>query len=309
MFDILISKGIFTQDMIDEIKSSGTRRDQARQLVRDLETRGSQAFPAFIEILFETGQQNLADLLLAGDPQIRPLPIQPRPPVRPMPVDVPMDIKKPVDVYPTPSISLTPTPPGFPTQLDRPKTLIPSPSPDMDIGQPRSKERRDSILSYKMDASPCGHCLIINNKNLEVEQILQELLALSKMDHSQFDCCVVIMLSHGTKVKHIGFPGGVYGVDEGLSLPVQNITNYLDGKECPSLKGKPKLFFIQACGGENEDQAFEVPPSEGRCNMGGSDDKRLVIKPHSLHPVIYLCHTPPSQVTSHGETQRLVPGT
>lgn len=118
-----------------------------------------------------------------------------------------------------------------------------------------------------MDASPCGHCLIINNVEFEpcsdlnnrkgsdvdcdklerrfkalnfivevktnlrqrvgtfficpsslrtiqivvveltanppsFQQIKHELLALSKKDHSQYDCCVVIILSHGTEVRH-----------------------------------------------------------------------------------------------------------
>lgn len=42
---------------------SGSRRDQARQLVIDLETRGSQALPLFISCLEDTGQQSLASLL------------------------------------------------------------------------------------------------------------------------------------------------------------------------------------------------------------------------------------------------------
>lgn len=33
------------------------------------------------------------------------------------------------------------------------------------------------------------------------QQIISELSALSKKDHSQFDCCVVIILSHGTEVR------------------------------------------------------------------------------------------------------------
>lgn len=42
---------------------SGSRRDQARQLVIDLETRGSRALPLFISCLEDTGQQSLASLL------------------------------------------------------------------------------------------------------------------------------------------------------------------------------------------------------------------------------------------------------
>lgn len=42
---------------------SGSRRDQARQLITDLETRGSQALPVFISCLEDTGQETLASLL------------------------------------------------------------------------------------------------------------------------------------------------------------------------------------------------------------------------------------------------------
>lgn len=42
---------------------SGSRRDQARQLVIDLETRGRQALPLFISCLEDTGQSTLASFL------------------------------------------------------------------------------------------------------------------------------------------------------------------------------------------------------------------------------------------------------
>uniref|UniRef100_A0A673ZI73 Caspase 9, apoptosis-related cysteine peptidase n=1 Tax=Salmo trutta TaxID=8032 RepID=A0A673ZI73_SALTR len=292
MYDGLLSKGIFTQDMIDEIKRSGTRRDQARQLVRDLETRGSRAFPALIECLREKGQHSLPDLLLAGEPQSQPLPlpVHVRPVVRPLPV----------------CNTLT-----YVSEYSSIKVVMFITAPEREFGKPRApgRVRRDSsIQSYKMDASPCGHCLIINNvdfepqselnnrtgsnidcdklerrfkslnfivlvkRNLKQKQIRQELSALSKKDHSQYDCCVVIMLSHGTEVSHNRFPGAVHGVD-GPNVPVQLITNYLNGQNCPSLQGKPKLFFIQACGGGERDTGFEVTPDEDKPCIGGTDDQ------------------------------------
>lgn len=50
------------------------------------------------------------------------------------------------------------------------------------------------------------------------------------------------------QTSHIQFPGGVYGTD-GKPIPIEKIVNYFNGSSCPSLRGKPKLFFIQACGG------------------------------------------------------------
>uniref|UniRef100_A0A672H2G9 Caspase 9, apoptosis-related cysteine peptidase n=1 Tax=Salarias fasciatus TaxID=181472 RepID=A0A672H2G9_SALFA len=274
LYDGLLEKGVFTQDMIEEIQSSGTRRDQARQLVRDLETRGSRAFPLFLECLQETGQLSLAGILLNGAPAGSLQPAAPVPVLRP--VIQPLPVSK---------------------------------SPEKEYRQTaQGRTRRDSIQTYKMDASPCGHCLIINNMefqkdtglsnrngsnidseklerrfkalnftvevktNLKQKQIKRELSALSKKDHSQFDCCVVIILSHGTEVSHNRFPGAVYGVD-GEFVPVQHITNYLNGQHCPSLQGKPKLFFIQACGGGDKDTGFEVSPDEVEPSVGGTDDQ------------------------------------
>uniref|UniRef100_A0A3B3S5Q7 Caspase family p20 domain-containing protein n=1 Tax=Paramormyrops kingsleyae TaxID=1676925 RepID=A0A3B3S5Q7_9TELE len=128
-----------------------------------------------------------------------------------------------------------------------------------------------SFHSYKMDASHCGLCLIINNvkflpesylrsrngsnidcdklekrfKSLnfivDVQQDLTHEVTLSKKDHTKYDCCIVVILSHGSKNL---IPGAVHGVD-GPTVPVEDITSFLNGEHCPSLQGKPKIFFIQ----------------------------------------------------------------
>uniref|UniRef100_A0A3Q1GMM0 Caspase 9, apoptosis-related cysteine peptidase n=1 Tax=Acanthochromis polyacanthus TaxID=80966 RepID=A0A3Q1GMM0_9TELE len=321
LYDGLLEKGVFTQDMIDEIQSSGTRRDQARQLVRDLETRGSRAFPLFLQCLTETGQHSVAEILQIGAPSAHLQPVAPiqavRPAVQPLPLSPPMDADKQskytVPVYP----------------LQKPSTT-PSPSPVESIKQVRV--RRDSIQSYKMDASPCGHCLIINNvefepecelsnrngsnidcdklerrfkalnftvevkTNLKQRQIKHALSALSKKDHSECDCCVVIMLSHGTEVSHNRFPGAVYGVD-GQHVPVQQITNYLNGQHCPSLQGKPKLFFIQACGGGERDTGFEVSPDEAPPSIRGEDDQTDAIPMSSSSDSLSMSDEPDARAT------------
>ncbi|KAG7520153.1 caspase-9 [Solea senegalensis] len=323
LYDGLIEKRVFTHDMIDEIKSAGTRRDQARQLVRDLETRGSRAFPLFLECLQETGQQNLAELLQSATVHLKPAtPTQvTRPVVQPLPISSPMDVdrqrKDRVPVYP----------------IQKPSsTITPSPEGESLISRPQGRIRRGSIQSYKMDASPCGHCLIINNvefdsqselsnrkgsnidcdklesrfkslnfivevkTNLKQRQIKHDLSALSKRDHSQYDCCVVIMLSHGTEVSHSRFPGAVYGVD-GQFVPVQHITNYLNGQHCPSLQGKPKLFFIQACGGDERDTGVEVSPDEFERSIGGIDDQTDAIPMSSSSDSLSMSDEPDARTT------------
>uniref|UniRef100_A0A673M721 Caspase-9-like n=1 Tax=Sinocyclocheilus rhinocerous TaxID=307959 RepID=A0A673M721_9TELE len=276
--DGLLSKGVFTQDMIDEIQSKITRRGQARQLVISLEMRGSQVFPAFLECLRETSQHDLAELLQCGDGACLPTSVPEQPSLIPLPVGKCVtSIKNTIFTW----IYLL----GIPTRT-----------------------RRDSIQCYKMDASPCGICLIINNvdfdpasdlkdrkgsnidcdklekrfkalnfevivkRNLKYKRIRQEMAFIAKRDHSAYDCCVVIILSHGTEANNNCFPGAVHGVD-GPSVPVQLITNYLNGQNCPSLQGKPKLFLIQACGGGEKDTGFEVSPDEVEPSLGGIDDQ------------------------------------
>ncbi|XP_061701122.1 caspase-9 isoform X2 [Syngnathoides biaculeatus] len=300
LFDRLLEKGVFTQDMIDKIKCSGPRRDQARQLARDLETRGSRAFPLFLECLRDSEQDALATLLQSGTPagqrSSANLPIHPVVQTRPLSsaVDFQTQINA-APIHPTPSL---PPPPDLENLQAQTQARV----------RMQGRTRRDSLQTYKMDASPCGHCLIINNvdfepesklsnrtgsnidcdklerrfkalhflvevrTNLKQRRIKRELSDLSKKDHSPYDCCVVIILSHGTEVIHKRFPGAVYGVD-GQHVPVQHVTNYLNGKNCPSLQGKPKLFFIQACGGAERDRGFEVPSDDEEPSSGGEVDQ------------------------------------
>ncbi|KAJ7424055.1 caspase 9 [Pitangus sulphuratus] len=96
----------------------------------------------------------------------------------------------------------------------------------------------------------------VDKKSRDLEMVL-ELQKLARRDHSALDCCIVVILSHGCQTSHIQFPGGVYGTD-GKPIPIEKIVNYFNGSNCPSLRGKPKLFFIQACGGEQKDRGFIV---------------------------------------------------
>ncbi|XP_067302273.1 caspase-9 isoform X2 [Pseudorasbora parva] len=287
--------------MIEEIQSKATRRDQARQLVTDLEMRGHQAFPAFMECLRETGQDDLAELLQSGDGAPLPPSIQVQPSLIVLPSQNPKYTEKPD----RPDLTAPVVLPLRPGSLPVPKPLSP-PSEKQRMRQ--NRPRRDSIQCYKMDASPCGICLIINNvdfepaselqdrkgsnidcdkmekrfkalnfevivkRNLKSKYIRHEMSSLAKRDHSAYDCCVVIIFSHGTEANHNRFPGAVHGVD-GPAVPVQIITNYLNGQNCPSLQGKPKLFFIQACGGGEKDTGFEVSPDEVEPSLGGIDDQ------------------------------------
>ncbi|XP_024410475.2 caspase-9 [Desmodus rotundus] len=311
LWDALLNRELFTPDMIEDIQraGSGSRRDQARQLITDLETRGSRALPLFISCLEETGQHSLASLLRTSsqaakrDPEaIRPWDLMPVVvgPVGLKPEE--LRVVKQDPPKPTPG-KLTPVVLGpeelCPAKL-RPEVLrpdvprpvdVPSGGSADDRAQERSRGRAD--LAYVLNADPCGHCLILNNVNfslksglstrsgsnvdceklrrrfhllhfevevkcdLTAKQMVQALVELSRRDHGALDCCVVVILSHGCQASHLQFPGAVYGVDGG-PVSIEKIVNIFNGTGCPSLRGKPKLFFIQACGGDQRDRGFEV---------------------------------------------------
>ncbi|CAB1320006.1 unnamed protein product [Coregonus sp. 'balchen'] len=136
------------------------------------------------------------------------------------------------------------------------------------------------MYTYKMNYPSLGQCVIINNKNFDkstgmsfrngtdvdaghamkvfsslgykvkvatdqtVQQIQQLLYNVSQVDHSQSASFVCVMLSHGDE-------GVFYGTDGNVEL--KKLTGLFRGDRCKTLVGKPKLFFIQACRGNDLD--------------------------------------------------------
>lgn len=72
-------------------------------------------------------------------------------------------------------------------------------------------------------------------------------------DHSQYDCFVCCIMSHGDQ-------DCVYGADSRWVQIKEMISNFQPSR-CPTLTGKPKLFFIQATQGRSESQIAEYGAS------------------------------------------------
>uniref|UniRef100_A0A8C4Z3I0 Uncharacterized protein n=1 Tax=Gadus morhua TaxID=8049 RepID=A0A8C4Z3I0_GADMO len=87
-------------------------------------------------------------------------------------------------------------------------------------------------------------------RDLTRAQMLSSMRELASRDHSWMDCVACVVLSHGLE-------GGVYGVD-GKVVQLKELADFLNGVRCASLRGKPKLFFIQACQGNKREQAVPV---------------------------------------------------
>ncbi|XP_038574565.1 caspase-8-like [Micropterus salmoides] len=131
---------------------------------------------------------------------------------------------------------------------------------------------------YTMNHNPHGLCVVINNEefqgtqlkdrkgthedekalhkvfthlgfkvmvhnNLTAEAMRLVLKELSRRNFFADDALVVCVLSHGEK-------GCVYGTDE-KEVSLQELTQLFISERAPTLAGKPKLFFIQACQGSS----------------------------------------------------------
>ncbi|XP_040068356.1 caspase-7 isoform X2 [Ixodes scapularis] len=89
----------------------------------------------------------------------------------------------------------------------------------------------------------------VTHKDFSVRQMLLELDRLGNEDHSHRDCFVCCILSHGDE-------DNIFGTDG--KFPVDRVFQPFRGDVCPSLVGKPKLFFIQACRGDLLDDGVPV---------------------------------------------------
>ncbi|NXA90853.1 CASPA protein, partial [Melanocharis versteri] len=133
-----------------------------------------------------------------------------------------------------------------------------------------------NMKSYKMDGPHRGFCLIINNVNFnrsqrkgsckDAEQLERvftwlgldvrtytdltsgDIINLMQtwqhvQDHKDRNCFICCILSHGAS-------GAIYGTDDKL-VSIRMLVSHFTAKQCPQLAAKPKLFFIQACQGNN----------------------------------------------------------
>ena len=97
-------------------------------------------------------------------------------------------------------------------------------------------------------------------QNLSRQELENELRnVLCRQDHSGYDCFVLWLMSHGRS-------GEVFCSD-GNTLPIQAVHDMFSC--CDKLTGKPKLFFIQACRGDDEDEGVaacsDLSPSHVDC--------------------------------------------
>ncbi|CAL8126738.1 unnamed protein product [Orchesella dallaii] len=122
--------------------------------------------------------------------------------------------------------------------------------PTLDL-PPRLGSEKD-----KKDLSDCLRDLsfeVITHDNLKRQKFDKVLDKLRREDHSEADCLVVAIMTHGEK-------NTIY-LSDGTQLPVNLIWEKFEANACPTLAGKPKIFIVQACRGKRYDHGTRINES------------------------------------------------
>jgi len=113
--------------------------------------------------------------------------------------------------------------------------------------------------------------------NLTVKDIYKTLEKVSMEDLSDCDTFSLVILSHGNE-------GIIYGYDGSYS--VDKIWQNFTADHCPSLAGKPKMIFIQACQGNNMDPGTTLGPTTSRTSTDSFASYRT-----PMHADFLLAHS------------------
>ena len=153
---------------------------------------------------------------------------------------------------------------------------------------PKGGNKATAVDEYSMKTFPHGIALIINNeqfssqsnregtaidernlthafrflgyrveihRNLESKEMLGIMTEMGRRHHDQYDSFVCCILSHGKE-------GHIFGTDS-VMVSLDDLSKKVDANHCPSLGGKPKLFFLQACRGKMKEEAVRVGTDAG----------------------------------------------
>nr|XP_019948600.1 PREDICTED: caspase-2 isoform X2 [Paralichthys olivaceus] len=302
LIQLLQADDILTESMAEGIMAEQTSVKRSCRLLQLLPKRGPRAFSQFCAALRETEQQHLCELLTQSpekdgkETHIESIQPGEEPEGKTEQLVVQSTERKRERLsdsslpHPTQEVKRARTHESMEFSLDA----------DSPINMPVLPCTPDFYLShcqqsYRMSSSPRGFALVISNvtfdpftaaeldtrKGGEVDdEVLRKVFTeldylvtvhrdltaqdmrlciknfCQRPDHRTVDSCVVCLLSHGVE-------GAVYGTD-GQLLQLDWMFEAFDNSHCPLLQNKPKMFFVQACRGDEMDCGVEQIDGPGR---------------------------------------------
>lgn len=273
LIQLLQADSILTESMAEGIMAEQTSHKRSFRLLLLLPKRGPRAFSGFCSALQETEQQHLYDLIRQSTEQYSketsvkrsvdsslPLPTQEESNAKrartqesmELSLDADSPIKTPVlpcshDFYLShfqQSYRVSSSPRGLALVISN-VTFDPCAAPDLDTR--KGGEVDDDVLRKvftELDYKVTVH------RDLTAQDMRTCIESFTRRpDHHSVDSSVVCLLSHGVE-------GAIYGTD-GQLLQLDWVFESFDNAHCPLLQNKPKMFFIQACRGEEMDCGVE----------------------------------------------------
>lgn len=290
LLEHLLEKDIITLEMRELIQAKVGNFSQNVELLNLLPKRGPQAFDAFCVALRETKQGHLEDLLLTTLSGLQCA--HPR-----LSCDYDLSLAFPVCESCSPCKQLRLSTDTVEHSLDSrdgsPCLHVKPCTPDF--------YQTHCQLAYRLQSRPRGLALVLSNvrftgeKDLEfrsggdvdhntlttlfkllgydvhvlhdqtAQEMREKLQKFAQLPaHRVTDSCIVALLSHGVE-------GGIYGVD-GKLLELQEVFRLFDNANCPSLQNKPKMFFIQACRGDETDRGVDQQDGKNQAGSPGCEE-------------------------------------
>ncbi|XP_072250156.1 caspase-2 isoform X5 [Leuresthes tenuis] len=280
---------ILTESMAESIMAEQTSQKRSWRLLLLLPKRGPNAFSSFCSALQETEQQHLCDLLtqsperdgrethvdrIAGSSL--PLPTQEEFAAKRArtheSMEFSLDADSPIN---TPVLPCTPdfyhshcqqsyrmnsSPRGFALVISN-VSFDSRAAPDLD---PRKGGEVDDEVLRKVFTEL--DYLVSVHRNLTAQDMRTCIENFCRRpEHRTVDSCVVCLLSHGVE-------GAVYGTD-GQLLQLDWVFQSFDNAHCPLLQNKPKMFFVQACRGDEMDCGVEQIDGPARTLSPGCEQR------------------------------------
>ncbi|XP_035991012.1 caspase-2 isoform X4 [Fundulus heteroclitus] len=306
----LHADGILTENMAETIMAEKTSQKRSWRLLLLLPKRGPKAFQSFCSALQDTEQQHLCDLIRKSAESdarethvdcVQPEKVAEETSGRPA---------KTQNGRERPSLPFS-TQEEYPAKRARTRaeSLEFSLDSDSPINTPVLPCCPDFFLShceqsYRMGSSPRGFALVISNVSFDScaapdldprrggevdDEVLRKVFTeldyhvsvhrdltaqdmrkcietfCRRPEHRTVDSCVVCLLSHGVE-------GAIYGTD-GQLIQLDWVFEAFDNAHCPLLQNKPKMFFIQACRGDEMDCGVEQLDGPGRISSPSCEQR------------------------------------
>ncbi|XP_066254302.1 caspase-1-like [Euwallacea similis] len=114
-------------------------------------------------------------------------------------------------------------------------------------------------------------------KDLNYVELEHQVRQAAAMDHSDHDCILIAVLSHGEM-------GIVYAKD--TPYKPDNLWAPFTADRCPTLAGKPKMFFLQACQGDKLDGGVHLL-ALSRTETDGANPNTYKIPAHADFIIVH----------------------